>query len=542
VSLARAWNEVVHTRGLVRAEISRRRLPALASLDSAQVEAHDSWVRAERRLAQFEVRLASATRDAVSDSTRAAMRADVDEAERRWARGLPPSTLEDPGQVSLDSVRTHLGSDQALVAFVQVADAREERHLHALVARGGSTMLRSFDLGRVEELAALTRSWLAQLGETNPSRRSEPACRRAGSLVRSRVWDPFAVALSGVRDLFVVAEAPVSGLPLYALPEGRRAYLVESGVRLHVLDAEREVLSRPATHEGLGLLAVGGVDYDRSQEAVPGRAQAIASLTRAPAADCDSAALVALPPLPGTDAEAREVETSWRRTPSVGTATRLAGQGATERALKTLAPGHKVIHIATHGIALSDTCGESAPGTRGVGGVLPVASAPTGTGRPPPKPAPSRPSVSRSVPSPWLGRQVFLALANANHAREHLIDENEGLLTAEEVTTLDLAGVEWVVLSACQTAAGSSWTHEGRLGMQRAFHLAGARTVIASAWSVEDEATQQWMRALYDARARGASSAAQALASASRSVLEARRGAGKSTHPFYWAAFVASGE
>ena len=290
-----------------------------------------------------------------------------------------------------------------------------------------------------------------------------------------------------------------------------------------------------------GLLAVGGVDYDRSEEAVPRQAQAIASLTRAPAADCDSAALVALPPLPGTDAEARGVETSWSRTPSVGTVTRLAGQGATERALKTLAPGRRVLHIATHGIALSDTCGESSPGTRGVGAVQPVTSASTGTGRPLPK-LPSRPLFSRSVPSPWLGRQVFLALANANHAREHMMDENEGLLTAEEVTTLDLAGVEWVVLSACQTAAGSSWAREGRLGMQRAFHLAGARTVIASAWSVEDEATQQWMRALYEARARGASIAAQALASASRSVLEARRSTGKSTHPFYWAAFVATGE
>ncbi len=75
--------------------------------------------------------------------------------------------------------------------------------------------------------------------------------------------------------------------------------------------------------------------------------------------------------------------------------------------------------------------------------------------------------------------------------------------------------------------------------MQRAFHVAGARTVIASAWSVEDEATRQWMHALYDAPSRGASSAAEAFASASRSVLKARRGAGKSPHPFCWAAFIA---
>jgi len=78
--------------------------------------------------------------------------------------------------------------------------------------------------------------------------------------------------------------------------------------------------------------------------------------------------------------------------------------------------------------------------------------------------------------------------------------------------------------------------------MQRAFHLAGARTVIASQWSVDDDATRDWMRALYEARARGAAAAADAMAAASRAVLGARRRAGLSTHPFYWAAFTASGE
>ena len=78
--------------------------------------------------------------------------------------------------------------------------------------------------------------------------------------------------------------------------------------------------------------------------------------------------------------------------------------------------------------------------------------------------------------------------------------------------------------------------------MQRAFHLAGARTVIASQWSVEDEATREWMRALYEARSDGALRAADAMAAAGRAVLEARRRSGRSTHPFFWAAFTASGE
>ena len=100
--------------------------------------------------------------------------------------------------------------------------------------------------------------------------------------------------------------------------------------------------------------------------------------------------------------------------------------------------------------------------------------------------------------------------------REHLRDENEGLLTAEEVTTMDLRGMDWVVLSACQSGVADVWDREGRLGMTRAFHLAGARAVIASQWPVDDESTREWMTALYAARRAGATLAGDALAAACR--------------------------
>ncbi|HUK61882.1 MAG TPA: CHAT domain-containing protein, partial [Dongiaceae bacterium] len=99
----------------------------------------------------------------------------------------------------------------------------------------------------------------------------------------------------------------------------------------------------------------------------------------------------------------------------------------------------------------------------------------------------------------------------------------------------------WVVLSACHSGAAPAWAREGVLGMQRAFHLAGARAVIASRWGVGDESTREWMTALYVARDRG-DPAGAAVQSACRTVLAARRRSHRPTHPFYWAAFAASGE
>jgi CHAT domain-containing protein len=134
-----------------------------------------------------------------------------------------------------------------------------------------------------------------------------------------------------------------------------------------------------------------------------------------------------------------------------------------------------------------------------------------------------------------------LALAGANQRRSAATDEDDGILTAEEVASLNLEGAEWVVLSGCDTGEGEVRAGEGVLGLRRAFRIAGADTLIASLWPVEDEATRQWMTALYQSHFGQGRSTAESVASATAKQLRARRAKGLSTHPFYWGSFVAVG-
>jgi CHAT domain-containing protein/tetratricopeptide (TPR) repeat protein len=538
-SLARAtWDEVVRWRGVVRAEVARRREPAAAANDTTLLAAHSTWVRAQQRLAQAEVRASGAPSDSATRSEIEALRATADEAERRLVRDFPRLDQGDPLAVGLDSVLAHLPKGAALVGLVVAPRPSGARHIVAFVTTS-DRRVRALDLGSSDEIGGLVADWRTKLGDPRPSR-SEADCRRAGSLVRRRVWDPIAGAVSGAQDVFLVPEGPLNGLPWDALPAEGNRYRVEQGPLVHVLAAERERVTLASSIAGQGLLAVGGVDFDERSSQAASHAPNPGVSTRALLAACDAA--VVLPPLPGTAVEVTDVRDAWQRA-SAEQVDVLSGGSATEAAFKQMAQRRRAIHIATHGVALEDTCMGAAPGTRGVGGVEAIPAASTASRPPSQAKASARtPSSAMSAPSPWMGREVLLALADANHASEHVRDENEGLLTAEEVTTLDLRGTEWVVLSACYSAAGESWANEGVLGMQRAFHLAGVRTVIASQWSVEDQATREWMRALYESRARGATHAAQAMANASKSVLEQRRRAHRSTHPFYWAAFTASGE
>jgi hypothetical protein len=90
---------------------------------------------------------------------------------------------------------------------------------------------------------------------------------------------------------------------------------------------------------------------------------------------------------------------------------------------------------------------------------------------------------------------VGLALAGANQRAQP--GQEDGILTALEVESLDLRQADLVVLSACETGLGQTATGEGVLGLQRAFQIAGARTTASSLWSVDDAATQTLMVEFY---------------------------------------------
>jgi CHAT domain-containing protein len=117
--------------------------------------------------------------------------------------------------------------------------------------------------------------------------------------------------------------------------------------------------------------------------------------------------------------------------------------------------------------------------------------------------------------------------------------QDDGILTALEVASLDLSGCELAALSACETGLGESAGGEGLLGLQRAFQVAGARNVVASLWKVSDERTSALMEAFYENLWRKGLSPSAALREAQLAML---RGDGPDDRvpPFYWAAFVLS--
>jgi CHAT domain-containing protein len=115
------------------------------------------------------------------------------------------------------------------------------------------------------------------------------------------------------------------------------------------------------------------------------------------------------------------------------------------------------------------------------------------------------------------------------------------ILTARQIASLDLSGVDWAVLSACNTGNGELRDGEGVLGLERAFRIAGVRSVVMTLWPVDDDSARRFMHQFYTMRLGSHASTADAVWDSARQLLAERRAAGKSTHPWYWAGFVDSG-
>ena len=93
--------------------------------------------------------------------------------------------------------------------------------------------------------------------------------------------------------------------------------------------------------------------------------------------------------------------------------------------------------------------------------------------------------------------------------------ENDGILTAEDVSTLDLEGTWLVTLSACDTGAGEARAGEGVMGLRRGFIQAGAQNLLMTLWPMSDEVTVQIMSDFYEA-AHNSGNAPEALAKVQR--------------------------
>lgn len=410
--------------------------------------------------------------------------------------------------VTIAAIRAAIPENSALIEFSiyypfnpKAANSKtlgEPRYVAYVVRRDGKIQWR--DLGETKLIDAEVENFRKALSD--PKRKDVQSLARA---VDEKVMQPIR-SLSGDASQFLISpDGELNLIPFEALTDEHNRYLVEN-YSFSYLTAGRDLLRMQVARESKNKSLVianplfGEPLADKQTTKVNFPLKPIGSSVTV-ARDLSETYFA---PLGGTAQEGRSIQTMF---PEAGF---LNASQATETALKQIvAP--RILHIATHGFFLEDVESDS-------------------TIKSPTAKRDGRPNAVAENPLLRSG----LALAGANR-RDGVGDD--GILTALEASSLNLWGTKLVVLSACDTGLGEVKNGEGVYGLRRAFVLAGTESLVMSLWSVRDQVTRELMVDYYKNLKQGMGRGA-ALRKVQIEMLKKNN----RQHPFYWAAFIQSGE
>jgi CHAT domain-containing protein/tetratricopeptide (TPR) repeat protein len=394
-------------------------------------------------------------------------------------------------EIDAPSIASALLSNSAAVTFLQ--HARQSRpdpetgeqlpaidSLLAFFVRADGTVGR-IELGPAEEIEELVYQWRAAVGKPLATRGvgslSEEKLNRSniaalGEDLRARILDPVLGRVGGARALHVVPDSSLHLLPIDCLPldDG----LVGDRLTIHLEVSLGTLVQQPRpSGEASDLVLVGDVDYgaEIGSETDPRLDAGTPPLHVSRAGTLEEG----FGGLPGTAEEVNAINALFAGTkePVI-----LVGSSATKAALVVRAPSARYLHIATHGWFAPEFFRSQVDRDPNEDHGLALRRA--------------EEAVRGFAPETLCG----LALAGANNGRDEL-GRVPGIITAEELSTLDLRNCELAVLSACETNVGIRRAGQGIQSLQTALHAAGARTAITSLWKVDDAATRRLFELFY---------------------------------------------
>ncbi len=324
-----------------------------------------------------------------------------------------------------------------------------------------------------------------------------------------RYWEPIAKAIEDAKTVYISNDGIYHKLNLNTLMDKNGIYIIEKW-NIHVIASTRDLIGRDRTEkmpENPTAILMGNPLFSLSQQEMAAKAKQIGAPNPP-----NFAALMRgdergnFQPLAGAEAEIMAIDkllqaNGWQTG-------KYLGNEALEDRLKYL-PGKSptVLALATHGFF---------------------------------KPAKGNSAAYDNNPMYQSG--LYLAGAQTSTALSQKPDapqfytkpeSEDGIMYAEEASTLNLTETQLVILSACETGLGAIQNGEGVYGLQRAFRMAGAKNLLMSLWKVEDEATKDLMTTFFTYWIEKKMSKYEAFRQAQLDLLQKHKGCVK-----YWGGFI----
>lgn len=445
-----------------------------------------------------------------SYETRDSLKRDVIDIEKELLRSNPNTIQSIVNYVgSMQSARQNLNDDEAIVLFCYVPEMESptsvDPYYGAYVILGHDSVPHLVRLCNVDEVEEIfynnnpTTEFISNLYNSE----------NAGKLYQM-IWLPIEDVLKNTKTIYYATTGPLGQL-------NHEAFVNSDGKRIGHIRDMRLVANPASPARDLWLDQIddvalfGSPAFNLSVEDMADAASRYETysgedhlLTLRGEVLRDGWGL-----LPGTKAEIETISSALKGKISKDVKSYIATD-ATEEAVKALSGNSpSILHIATHGFVISNQVqydgSAFAKSMTGISG--------------------------KNEYMLWSG----LILAGGNNTwtgKEIPHGVEDGILTSDEISRLDLSNTKLAVLSACETGRGHIDPVDGVWGLQRGFKLAGVQSILMTLWKIPDATTAMFMEHFYSELAKG-HTPRESLHAAQNYLIN--NGA---SDPFYWAPFI----
>jgi CHAT domain-containing protein/tetratricopeptide (TPR) repeat protein len=399
-------------------------------------------------------------------------------------------TLSQP--VPLETIQQLIPVDAALVELVKYQPFNPkappnqsfgEPHYAAYILTPNGN-IQAIDLGqakKIEESLELFRQSLAD--KNTPISQLQESARNLDRLL----MQPVRKLLGNTHKILISPDAALNLIPFEALVDENNQYLVENYSFTYLTSGRDLLRQQNPSPSQQPPVVIADPYFDR-----PGEVATVSSNSNN-TRSIDLSKII-FSPLSGTAEEARAIASLFKINP-------LLNSQATEGAIKQV-KSPLILHIATHGFFQEGSRSQSNQNTINDNPLL------------------------------------LSGLVLSGFKKQQGGGNEDGVLTALEVTTLNLVGTKLAALSACDTGIGKDSTGEGIYGLRRALVIAGSESQLISLWKVDDNATKDLMVKYYN-RLLNNEGRSEALRQTQLGMLKSET---YQQHPYYWAAFIPSGD
>lgn len=329
------------------------------------------------------------------------------------------------------------------------------------------------------------------------------------------LWTPLEPHLKGITTIHYAPSGLIHRINIAALPDGN-GRIISDRYTLSLMGSTKQLTNRQepaaATGNNNNALLFGAIQYDADSLFADDSFTDSLGIQQRGLGFADTSPdwrEGEWPPLKHSEKEITEIASTLQK---AGIKHRTyTGSNATEQIFKqagnSSAPSPRILHVSTHGYFFPDSRLT--------------------------KDSENNASAYKISEHPMIRSGIIMAGGNlawktgrAPHQRE------DGILTAYEISQLDLSETELVVLSACETGLGDIVGNEGVYGLQRAFRIAGVKNVLMSLWPVPDYHTQELMTLFYKKWMGDKLPIDQALKATQKAMRD------KGYEPYQWAGWV----